>query len=158
MDLRRAQSDYIDAWTATMLDIWREKVERLRIIRTGTFHESFSSQVQSAERGSNIHMRFAQYGIYQALGVGNGYTRGNGGDLEILDKTYRQEHGLDRPRRAGSRSQAYISSGEPRARRDWFSKKLYMSRMALAEDLVAITGQEAAAVVCDALEDARNAL
>ena len=33
-----------------------------------------------------------------ANGTGNGYRRGNGGNLEILDKNYRKQHGMGRQR------------------------------------------------------------
>lgn len=161
MDELRDQDKYVDEWTRMMLVIWREKIERLRIVRSGAFHESFSSAVQRARSGStNISMKFAQYGIYQALGVGNGYVRGNGGDLQILDKEYREKHGLNVPRRAGPMEGygAYQTSGKPRKARDWFSKKLFLSTMAMVEDLARILGEESVLVVCNALQDARDAV
>ncbi|MCM1356906.1 MAG: hypothetical protein NC212_10945 [Staphylococcus sp.] len=51
-----------------------------------------------------------------------------------------------------------MTSGKPRKRRDWYSKKLYMSTMAMVEDLARITGEEGVRVVCEALSDARSAL
>lgn len=76
-------SKYYEAWTRTQLDIWREKIERMRIVRTGALHESFASHIAQSEMSATITMRFAQYGIYQALGTGRGYTPGNLGNLEF---------------------------------------------------------------------------
>lgn len=142
---------YSDQWTKTQIEIWREKIERLGVIRTGALHQSFSDSVRHSQHGSTIVMRFLRYGIYQALGVGRGYEHGNGGDLEILNPDYRRRHGLDKPRRAGS-APGYISSGRPRERRDWYSRKLFMSTMAMAEDLAAILGEHGAHVISHNLD------
>ena len=158
MDELSDKDKYIDEWTRMMLIIWREKIERLKIVRSGAFHESLCSAINRAQSGStSISMKFAQYGIYQALGVGNGYTQGNGGDLKILDDEYREKNGLNVPRQAGPMEgyAAYKTSGKPRKVRDWFSKKLFVSTMAMVEDLARIMGEESALVVCNALEDAR---
>ena len=149
---------YIDEWTKMQLTIWKEKIERMGIVRTGALHQSFRDSIQRAAEGTTISMKFAQYGIYQALGVGNGYAHDNGGDLPFLAKDYRREHGLDKPRKVGPAWGGYTTSGKPRKARDWFSKKLYMSTMAMVEDLARITGEEAARVVCDQLSDTRSAL
>lgn len=161
MDQLKDLNLYLDEWTKTQLAIWREKIERMGIVRTGALHQSFRDTVQHINAGggiATITMRFAQYGIYQALGTGRGYAQGNGGDLQFLDKTYRHEHGLDKPRRVGPAWGGYMTSGQPRKDRDWYSKKLYMSTMAMVEDLARIMGETAANVVCSALSDARNAI
>ncbi len=49
-----------------------------------------------------------------------------------------------------------MTSGKPRKRRDWFSRKLFMSVIALREDLARITGEQAAMIICNALHDTRN--
>lgn len=153
---------YINEWARTQLIIWREKVERLGIVRTGALHQSFTDRINRAAKGeTTINFRFLSYGIYQALGVGYGYRdgeHGNYGDLEFLDEDYRSEHGLDRPRKVGPKWGGYKTSGKPRQRRDWYSKKLYMSAMALVEDLARILGEQSAHVVCDNLTDTRSAL
>ena len=152
---------YVDEWTRMQLLIWREKIERLKIVRSGTLHQSFSDSIASTEAGKTITMKFARYGIYQALGVGNGYTRGNGGDLEILDPTYRETHGLNKRRAAGPIPplyDKYMTSGKARKKRDWYYKKLFMSTMAMVEDLVRITGEEGLRILCEALSDTRSAV
>lgn len=121
----KAIEKYSEAWLRTMVEIWQEKIMRLKVVRTGALHQSFTTALQSAEAFQDLYMRFAKYGIYQALGVGNGYKRGNGGDLEFLGMP-----------------------GKHRVKRDWYSKKLYMSVMALKEDVSRITGEHIAQVIC----------
>lgn len=152
---------YVDEWTRTQLLIWKEKIERLKVVRSGRLHQSFSDSISDSAAGKTITMKFARYGIYQALGVGRGYSHDNGGDLRILDKSYREAHGLDKPRWAGPIPplyDSYMTSGKPRKKRDWYSRKLYMSTMAMVEDLARITGDEGVRIICEALSDTRNAL
>lgn len=149
---------YIDEWTRTMLVIWKEKIERLRIVHTGALHQSFSDSIVETSAGTTITMKFARYGIYQALGVGRGYDRDNGGNLEILDPEYRRTHRLDKRRRVSSGGRSYLTSGKTRRKRDWINAKLYMSIMAMKEDLARIAGEELARVFCDNLSDIRSAL
>ena len=149
---------YIDEWTRMMLVIWKEKIERLRIVHTGSLHQSFSDNITQTEVGTTISMKFARYGIYQALGVGRGYDLGNGGHLEILEPEYRHTHRLDKRRRVSSGGQSYMTSGKPRRKRDWINAKLYMSIMAMKEDLARITGEELARVFCDNLSDIRSTI
>lgn len=149
---------YIDEWTRMMLAIWQEKIDRLGIVHTGRLKESFSSAITRSAEGRTILMKFVDYGIYQALGTGNGYIRGNPGDLQILDETYREMHGLDKPRPAGRRSIRYMTSGYPRIRRDWYSRKLFLSHRVIIEALARITGEAASQVVCDQLMETRAAL
>ncbi len=152
---------YIDEWSRTQIQIWREKIERMGIVRTGRLHESFSATVTHASSGAEMTsstLRFMQYGIYQALGVGYGYTRNNGGDLPFLNKEYRERHGLNKARKVGPAWGGYETSGKPRKARDWYSKKLYMSVMAAVEDLARILGENAAHAVCEQLTDIRSAL
>lgn len=135
--------------------IWQEKIERMNVIRSMALHQSFKDTIKQTERGATITIKFLQYGIYQALGVGNGYRHDNGGDLHFLDKDYRVKHRLDKPRKVGPAWGGYMTSGEPRERRDWYSLKLYMSKLAMVEDLANIYGAEAAAVFCKQLTDPR---
>lgn len=159
MDRIKRIDKYADAWTQTQLDIWTEKVRRLKIIRTGEFHGSFGSRVSATAEGNTIDMKFLKYGLFQEFGTGNGYLRGeaNGGDLDILDPDTRKKRGLDRPRRAGS-PPGYMTSGKQRERRVWFSKKLYMSYRAMVEDLSSILSEEGVNIICRALEDDRAIL
>lgn len=78
------------------------------------------------EAGGSLAFRYLEYGIYVDLGVGNGYRRGNGGDLPFLDTVYRLEHHL----------------GKPRQRRPWFNKSWYISVMVLKDKLADLMGEE----------------
>lgn len=138
--------------------IWQEKIERMKIVRSGALHESFKDSITQTAEGTTISMKFHRYGIYQALGVGYGYRHDNGGDLPFLGKEYRAEHGLDKPRKVGPAWGGYKTSGKPRKKRDWYSKKLYMSTMAMVEDMARILGEEATSVICEQLIDTRAAL
>lgn len=158
MDRIKDADLYINEWTRTQLLIWREKLERQKIIRSGALHESFKQSILRAGDSTTITMTFLQYGVYQELGVGYGYTHGNGGDLPFLDKAYREEHGLNKPRKVGPAWGGKKTSGKPRQRREWYAKKLYMSTMAMVEDLARIYGDNAAQVICDALSDTRSVL
>lgn len=143
---------YVDAWTAEQIIIWQEKIERLGVVRSGRLHESITGAASRASAGvSTIRLRSLLYGIYQAMGVGNGYKHGNGGDLQILNKDYREAHHLNKPHQAGPMPVygMYLTSGKPRVCRDWHFKKLYLSQMAMVRDLGRILGEEAAHVVCE---------
>lgn len=149
---------YIIEWAKMLTTMWQERIEMLGVVYTGQLHQSITDMVHLANGGANITMKFKRYGIYQSLGVGNGYTRGNGGDLQILNKTYRDEHGLNKRRRVGPKPGGYLTSGKPRQRRDWISKKLFLSVMNLRDDLARIVGEESALVIADALTDLRDAI
>lgn len=148
---------YIVEWAKMLTAMWQERIEMLGVIHSGQLHQSITDTVAQQAQGATITMKFKRYGIYQSLGVGNGYTRGNGGDLQILDNTYRQEHGLNKRRRAGS-APGYMTSGHPRKRRDWISKKLFLSVMNLRDDMARIMGENAVFVIADALDDLRGAV
>lgn len=149
---------YVDAWTKTQLDIWREKISRLGIVRSGALYNSFDAAVSAASSGKTISMRFLQYGVYQALGTGREFYHDNGGDLPFLENTYREEHGLNTPRRVGPAWGGHMTSGNPRERRDWYSRKLYMSTMAMIEDLARILGENMVHIICEELTDVRKAI
>lgn len=150
---------YISEWIRTQILIWREKVETQGIIHSKELWSSFAHEVSASAEGREILLRFARHGIWQELGVGNGYyskEKGNYGDLEFLDPAYRKQHGLDKPRSAGRVVDRYMTSGKPRERREWFHKKLYMSVMAMVEDMALITADDGARVICESLEDVRK--
>lgn len=152
------QRKWLDEWSKKMIEIWRDKLSYFNINRTGTLMGSFTEAVNHNGLSANILMRFLSYGIYQAYGTGRGYTAGNGGNLNFLDPVYRRENRLDVPRKVGPAWGGYYTSGEPRQRRDWFNPKLFGSMMRLRETMAHMIGEEAAAVICDALDDARRAI
>ncbi|MEG2599030.1 MAG: hypothetical protein RSA66_06120 [Muribaculaceae bacterium] len=141
-----------------MFEIWREKIERLKVVRSGALHQSFNGDLDFASTGSTIKMKFLAYGIFQAAGVGNGYVSKNGGDLPFLGENYRKDHGLNIPRKVGPAWGGYLTSGKIRKPRDWFNPKLYGSVMVLKETMAHMCGEQASAIICDALHDSHGAL
>ena len=148
---------YIEEWAKMLITMWHERIEMLGVIDTGYLHQSLNEAIAERGGGKTITLKFKEYGIYQSLGVGNGYSHNNGGDLKILDPTYREEHGLNK-RRKDKRRSGGKTSGKPRKRRDWFSKKYYLSVMNLKEDLARIVGEQAALTIADALNDMHDAV
>lgn len=98
-------------WTDMMVEIWRENILRLQIFDTGRLYNRITGTVSNVEGMVTITHQFLMYGIYVARGVGNGYKRDNGGQLDILDKLYRKKHKM----------------GKQRRKRDWFSGKYVSS-------------------------------
>lgn len=120
-------------WADMMITIWREQIQRLGIVDTMQLYRDITDAVSGSEQ-INIAHEFMEYGIYQAAGVGNGYNKGNGGDLEILDPSLRKAARLDKPRKRGPRwSTKHMTSGKPRERRDWFATKYLRSIYVLGE-------------------------
>lgn len=157
-EIERQQQLWVDNWAKMMVQIWQDKLKFWAIKDTGALMKSFTESVTHDGLSANIVMRFLAYGIYQAYGVGNGYSHNNGGDLEFLSPSYRHEHRLDVPRKVGPAWGDYYTSGEPRERRDWFNPKLFASLMRMKETMAHMVGEEAAAVLCEALEDARKTI
>lgn len=143
---------YISSWKDKMLEIWQEKIIRLKVMDTGRLYNSFEAKIARLNEGTDIKFHFLQYGIYQARGTGYGYKHGNGGNLEFLDPEYRRAHHLDKPYPRGPVWGGGTTSGNPRERRDWYEGRLYASYRRLVEAAATITGEEAAQVVCDALD------
>jgi hypothetical protein len=138
---------YQKAWEETMIKIWREKIERFKVIDTGALHERISGNV--ATLGSDSHTiihKFLMYGIYQDCGTGNGYRRGNGGNLEFLDP-------LTRKNRRQKQKSGKVTSGEPRKERLWFSRAYWRSRQVLKEQMAYMYGEEFIGILAEALDD-----
>ena len=143
-DIANRIDDYVDdGWRPMMVQIWQDRIERLRILRTGQLHESFSSAIHNAAGGKTIKFRFVEYGAYVAMGTGKGY---------------RKQHRLDKRRRVGPAWGGHMTSGKPRKRRDWFSSKYFRSVMVLKEELARITGEQAGMVIANALSDTREVI
>ena len=109
--------DWERGWTDMMVNIWKENIIRLGIMDTMRLYNNIDGAVQQVDGMVTISHQFMLYGIYVARGVGNGYKRGNPGDLYFLDKQYRKQHKL----------------GKPRKKRDWFARKYLRSIRVLSE-------------------------
>lgn len=123
---------YEEGWTREMMTYWKERILRMKVYDKGGLYRSFQGTVQ---RGAvtTLQHRFYLYGIYVAAGVGNGYRRGNGGDLEFLKDWKTNNH--------------------HRQKRDWFSMKYYSSVMKLGEFEAAYYGKAYNGLMASALSD-----
>lgn len=148
---------YQDAWAEMMVKIWREKIERLHVVDTYSLHQQMQDNVvSSSDSVSTIQHKFLEYGIYQDLGVGKGYSKDNGGKLQILDPKYREEHRLNVPRKVGPKPGGYYTSGEPRKPRVWFSRAYFASIMVLKEQMAYMYGEEFCGLLVDMIEEANS--
>lgn len=141
---------YNDAWAKMMVDIWREKIERLHVIDTYRLHQEITDNVTSSGGDlSTIQHKFMEYGIYQDCGTGNGYqidgkvykngTVGrNKGNLDFLDPALRD------------------SRYEPRKPREWFSRAYFASVMVLKEQMAYMYGEEFCGLLVDKIEEANH--
>lgn len=157
---------YEKGWTENMADYWRERMERLRTIDTGTLYSSIKGHLEQGTV-TTIEHRFLQYGIYVAAGVGPAHVwkkwteaqggekimRQNDGDLDFLNKQYRAEHELDTPKKVGPAWGGRVAGGVPIGRRDWFSAKYYASVMKLNEHEANFYGETYNGLMASALTE-----
>lgn len=99
---------WLQGWSDFMIKMWRERMMQFAppVYRTGALASSVQGIVHPGPV-TTIEHHFVEYGIYVARGVGNGYSRGNGGDLKFLKDWKTNPH--------------------HRQPRDWFSKKYLYS-------------------------------
>ncbi len=115
-------SKWVQGWSEFMVKMWQEKMLQFAppVYDTGALSCSVQGVVHPGPV-TTIEHRFLEYGIYVARGVGNGYSRGNGGDLKFLKDWKTNPH--------------------HRQKRDWFSKKYMYSLHRLNEFEAAYYGQ-----------------
>lgn len=115
-------SRWVQGWSDFMVKMWQEKMLQFAppVYDTGALSQSVQGVVHPGAV-TTIEHRFLEYGIYVARGVGNGYSRGNGGDLKFLKDWKTNPH--------------------HRQKRDWFSKKYMYSLHRLNEFEAAYYGQ-----------------
>ena len=129
---------YQDAWAKMMVEIWREKIERLDVIDTFRLHQDMNENLTSSGNELTIiQHKFMEYGIYQDCGTGNGYRKGNGGNLEFLDP-------------ANDNGQMH------RHPREWFSRAYFASVMVLKEAMAYMYGEEFTGLLVDKIEEANR--
>ena len=116
---------------------------------------------------TTIEHTFLQYGIYVAAGVGPAHVwkkwteaqggekimRPNDGDLDFLNKQYRAEHDLNKPKKVGPAWGGRVAGGVPIGRRDWFSAKYYASIMKLNEHEADFYGETYNGLMASALTE-----
>lgn len=109
---------WVEAWNKTMVDIWQERINKLKIIDSGSlWHSPMQLSVRADGRFYDISLShsFLEYGIWQDLGVGREVSHGNSGD---------------------------IGREKKRVSRRWFSIKYYSSVMNLRDFMAESLGQE----------------
>lgn len=109
---------FVEAWNKTMLDIWQERIFKLKVMDSGSLWRSpLELPIRADGRFYDITLSqtFLEYGLWQDLGVGREVPIGNGGD---------------------------IGRDKKRVRRRWFSTKYYASVMALRDFMAESLGQE----------------
>lgn len=122
-----AVKEYSREWYNKMVAIWKDRIDLMGCIRTGALRNSVTNGSLSVnDYDINATFRFLTYGIYVDAGVGNGYKKGNGGNLQILNKDYRQQHGMKKQR----------------TRRPWYSASWAISRRVLNNKLAELIGEE----------------
>lgn len=150
-------------WTRNMVSYWQERIDKLRVSDSGRLRSSITGMMHQGNTMTTIEHSFLVYGKYISDGVGREFGRGytdsmgrtynssrggegtaTAGQLPFLlpgGEAYRREHGLNRPKRVGPAWGGRIAGGKPRAKRDWFFRKYYSSRMVLNEMEAAAYGQ-----------------
>lgn len=127
-----SRKKYIEAWNKTMLDIWQERIYRLRVMRTGALWRSpLSMPVRADGRFLDVSLSqtFLEYGLWQDLGVGREVPHGNSGD---------------------------IGREKKRQRRRWFSTKYYASVMNLRDFMAESLGSEFTGMFANIDSDAQR--
>ena len=116
---------YIEAFNATMIQIWQERITLLDVIDTAALlHSPLALPVRADGRFFEVSLsqEFIEYGLWQDYGVGRETPRGNSGD---------------------------IGRKKVRKRRPWFSKKYYASVMNLRDFLADNIGKEFQGIIAD---------
>lgn len=122
---------YVQAFNATMIRIWKERIQLLGVIDTGQLLSSLNGlQVVENSEGKfldfSLSQEFREYGIWQDKGVGKETYRGNDGDI-----------GRDKVRKA----------------RPWFSPKYYASVLNLRDFIADNIGLNALNIIANAIDD-----
>lgn len=116
---------YIEAFNATMIQIWQERITLLDVIDTAALlHSPLALPVRADGRFFEVSLsqEFIEYGLWQDYGVGRETPRGNSGN---------------------------IGRKKVRKRRPWFSKKYYASVMNLRDFLADNIGHEFQGIIAD---------
>lgn len=125
-------SEYAGAWQRMMVNIWQDRIMQAGAVDTGTLLRSVRAGASRiGEADASMAFQFVRYGVYVDAGVGNGYRRGNGGQLEFLRKSTRIERGL----------------GKERQRTRWLTTSWAISRRVLLRKTADIVKDTAAATL-----------
>lgn len=152
IDAAEERRKHVESWNKTMINMWQESIHKLGVIDTGRLYRS-PIVVRLDHDGRwmslDIGFEFLEYGIWQHFGKGGEYSLDNGGDLEFLDKDYRREHGLNKPRKRGPKWGGGSTSGRVRKARPWFAKSFYKSVAHLKGFMASSVGREFVGLFAD---------
>lgn len=118
---------YVSAFNATMVNIWKERITLLGVVRTGALYRSvveLSMRADGTFTSVTLSQRFNLYGLFVDYGTGRETPRGNPGDI-----------GRDKRRRE----------------KPWFSRKYYASVMNIRDFFADNLGRQSANIVSNAL-------
>ena len=146
---------YLQEWTNNMVRYWQERIDLQRAIDTGNLRSQIEGALLLQSANAMITFQFPAYGKYLDDGTGRefsntGYTDSLGrvydtsrgkdtwdsGQLPFLlpgGESYREEHGLDKPKKVGPAWGGRIAGGHPRQPRPWYYNKYWASRQVLNE-------------------------
>lgn len=146
---------YLKEWKDNMITYWQERIDLLHVIDSGNLRSQIEAALLLQGANAVITHSFPAYGKYMDDGVGrefsnDGYvdslgrvyqsSRGkdtwDSGQLPFLlpgGENYREEHGLNKPKKVGPAWGGRVAGGKPRAMKSWYFKKYYASRMVLNE-------------------------
>jgi hypothetical protein len=124
---------YVEAWNRTMIDIWEDRIAKLKVIDSGRLFRSVKALAIKADADGrfldfSLSEEFQEYGLWQDLGTGKEVPIGNSGD---------------------------IGRAKVRERRPWMSPKYYGSVMNLRDFLAENLGDEYKGIICDCLDSDR---
>ena len=141
---REELTEYEQGWADMMVDIWHEQMAGLHAVDTGRLYASVRGSLKEVGDTSAIEHQFVQYGIYVDEGTGRefGGKRLDKGQLLIKDETYREEHGLNEPRKRGPKWGGGYTSGHAREAKPWFNRKYLYSIYRLREVVQASYGEQ----------------
>lgn len=167
---------YLQAWKDNMVAYWKERIDKLRVIDTGNLRSRIEGELLLQGAKATITHSFPAYGKYIDDGTGReftntGYTdslgrtysssRGgegtwNSGQLPFLlpgGEQYREEHGLDKPKKVGPAWGGRKAGGHPRKAKPWFWRKYYASRMVLNDLEQEFFGEQYMGMLTTALDE-----
>lgn len=120
---------FVNAFNATMIKIWRERISLLGVVDTGTLYRSILDFEMTADRdyvNVTLGQSFRTYGLFVDWGTGRNTPRDNSGDL----------------------GPGFENRRKPKL---WFSLKYYASVMKLREFYADSVGKDFCRAVSAAL-------
>ncbi len=114
---------WVEGWNNTMVDIWQERIHKLRVEDTGELYRSPTAmRIRTDADGRfldfELSHKFLEYGLWQDMGTGRNTAIGN---------THKKD------------KDGWTNKREPRR---WFSTKYYASTMRLKEFMADSIGKE----------------